>query len=83
MLHISILKPFRWWNMAGIARKMFGKKLDRSKFLETFTGKKITITRKDEGPAHYDGEPDSMGIQLVATIDDSVLNVVVPESFVG
>lgn len=83
ILHVSILKPFRWWNMAGIARKMFAKKLDHSKFLESFTGKKITITRSTEGPAHYDGEPDSMGKELVATIDNAVLHVLVPESFHG
>jgi YegS/Rv2252/BmrU family lipid kinase len=83
MLHISILKPFRWWNMAGIARKMFGKKLDQSNFLETFTGKKIVISRKQEGAAHYDGEPDHMGTDLIITIDNEVLNVLVPEDFIG
>ncbi len=83
ILHVSILKPFRWWNMIGIARKMFGKKLDSSKFLETFTGKKIIIARKNEGPTHYDGEPDQMGTELVATIDDGVLHVLVPENFQG
>lgn len=83
ILHLSILRPFRWWNMAGIARKMFGKKLDNSRFLETFTGKKITITRKAEGATHYDGEPDVMGTELVATIEPAALNVVVPSSFNG
>lgn len=83
VLDISILHPFRWWNMPGIAKKMFGKNLDTSRFLETFTGKKITITRKSEGATHYDGEPDVMGIELVATIDPGALNVVVPETFQG
>lgn len=83
ILNISILLPFRWWNMAGIAKKMFGKKLDTSRFLESFTGKKITITRKSEGATHYDGEPDVMGIELTATIDPAALNVVVPENFRG
>ena len=83
VLNVSILKPFRWWNMAGIAMKMFGKKLDTSKFVETFTGKKIVVTRKKDGPTHYDGEPDYMGKELVATIDADVLHVLVPESFVG
>ncbi len=83
ILNISILHPFRWWNMAGIAGKMFGKKLDTSRFLETYTAKKITITRKSEGATHYDGEPEVMGVELVATIDPGALNVVVPASFNG
>jgi YegS/Rv2252/BmrU family lipid kinase len=83
ILHFSILLPFRWWNMAGIARKMFGKKLDRSKFLESFSGKKIIITRKEKGAAHYDGEPDIMENVLEATIEPAALNVVVPEDFRG
>lgn len=83
ILHFSILLPFRWWNMPGIIRKLFGKKLHTSRFLESFTGKKITITRKLEGAMHYDGEPDEMGIELIATIEPSVLNVLVPENFRG
>jgi diacylglycerol kinase (ATP) len=83
ILHLSILLPFRWWNMESIARKMFGKKLDTSKFLESFSGKKITITRKAEGATHYDGEPDVMGKELIATIEPGALNVLVPDSFVG
>jgi YegS/Rv2252/BmrU family lipid kinase len=83
ILHVSILKPFHFWNTIGIARKMFGKKLDTSEFLETFTGKKIIINRKSEGAAHFDGEPDAMGKELTITIDPGILNVVVPESFCG
>jgi diacylglycerol kinase (ATP) len=83
ILHVSILLPFRWWNMAGIARKMFGKNLDTSRFMESYTGKKITITRKSEGATHYDGEPDVMGTELAVTIDPAALNVVVPAGFAG
>jgi diacylglycerol kinase (ATP) len=83
ILHVSILLPFRWWNMAGIARKMFGKNLDTSRFMESYTGKKITITRKSEGATHYDGEPDVMGTELAVTIDPAALNVVVPANFAG
>jgi YegS/Rv2252/BmrU family lipid kinase len=83
LLHLSILLPFRWWNVAGIARKMFAKKLDRSRFLESYTGKTIRISRKQEGPSHFDGEPDFSGKELVASIEPGVLNVVVHASFIG
>ncbi|CAN5383474.1 YegS/Rv2252/BmrU family lipid kinase [soil metagenome] len=83
VLHISVLLPFRWWNMIGIARKMFGKNLDASRFLKTYTGKNISILRNSEGAAHYDGEPAVMGNELIITIQPSALNVLVPESFNG
>lgn len=83
LLHVSILKPFRWWNMIGIARKMFGKTLDTSRFLETHTGKNIRITRKSSGASHFDGEPDNSGTVLQATIEPGVLKVVVPATFNG
>lgn len=83
ILNVSILKPFKFRQAISIANKMFGKKLDTSKFLETYTGKKIIITRKSEGPMHFDGEPDEMGKELIVTIDPGILNVVVPENFSG
>lgn len=83
VLHFSILKDFRWWNVPGIAGKMFAKKIDTSRFLESYSGKKITITRKSEGAIHYDGEPDTQGTQLNASIEFEALNVVVPKEFKG
>jgi diacylglycerol kinase (ATP) len=83
ILHFSILKDFRWWNVPVIAGKMFAKKIDTSRFLESFSGKKITITRKSEGAIHYDGEPDTQGTQLNASIETAALNVVVPKGFKG
>ncbi len=83
ILNISILLPFRWWHMLGIASKMFGKKIDTSRFLESFSGNKIIVTRQSEGATHYDGEPDVMGKELDISIEPSVLNVVVPKNFQG
>lgn len=83
ILHLSILKPFRWWNLAGIALKMFRKKIDTSAFLESYSGKSIRITRAADGPSHYDGEPDFSGKTILAQIDPGVLHVVVKAGFKG
>jgi diacylglycerol kinase family enzyme len=83
ILHFSILKDFKWWNVPGIAGKMFAKKIDTSRFLESYSGKNITITRKSEGAIHYDGEPDVQGTQLTASIESGALHVVVPANFTG
>ncbi|HTL81767.1 MAG TPA: diacylglycerol kinase family protein [Bacteroidia bacterium] len=83
ILQLTILKPFRWWNAIGIARKLFAKKFNTNRFVESYSGKQITITRNEEGAAHYDGEPDQMGTELRATIEPGILNVLVPENFNG
>ncbi|MBI3511907.1 MAG: diacylglycerol kinase family lipid kinase [Bacteroidetes bacterium] len=83
ILEVTLLKPFRWWNAALIAKKLFGKKLDTSSFAETYSGKKIKIVREREGASHYDGEPDSAGKEILVTIDEKVLNMVVPAAFAG
>ena len=83
ILHLSILGPFRWYNIVGIAIKMFRKKLNTSRFMESFNGQKITITRKLEGAIHYDGEPGIMGVELAATIESGALNVIVPLNFIA
>jgi diacylglycerol kinase (ATP) len=83
LLHVSILKPFHWWNIPGVAFHMFHKTLDKSKFFESHCGNKITITRAAEGPSHYDGEPDFSGKELTATVDNCALKVVVHAGFQG
>ncbi|HLG02821.1 MAG TPA: diacylglycerol kinase family protein [Bacteroidia bacterium] len=81
LLHISILKPFQWWNLPGIIFMLFRKKIDHSRFFESFCGNKISILRETEGATHYDGEPDVQGKEIVATVDAAVLKVMVPLDF--
>lgn len=82
-LRVVILKPFRFWNLVGIAGKMFRKKMHRSRFIETHAAKEITIRRMENGPAHYDGEPADMNAELHIKVVPACLNVVVAEGFKG
>jgi diacylglycerol kinase (ATP) len=82
-LHVSVLKPFRFWNIPGIARKLFKKKIDQSKFVETYNAKSIIITRKEAGAIHYDGEPEQAGTMLHIRIAEKKLNVLVADNFKG
>ncbi|TND08062.1 MAG: hypothetical protein FD123_2616 [Bacteroidetes bacterium] len=83
LLHLSILKPFRWWNIPRLGSSMLSKKIFRSRFFESFTGKKIVITRNAQGPTHFDGEPDMMGTKLEIEIDPAALKILVPQHFTG
>ncbi|HTF05157.1 MAG TPA: diacylglycerol kinase family protein [Bacteroidia bacterium] len=82
-LRVVILKPFHWWNLAGIAAKMFRKKTHTSKFIETFTAKEIQIIRSEEGAAHHDGEPAELGAVLDIKVVPGCLRVIVNGNFKG
>lgn len=83
MFHIVIMKPFRWWNLFSLAIRLFRKSIHRSPFIETLTGKSVTIKRTNSGAAHYDGEPAEMDAELRISILPRALKVVARKGFNG
>lgn len=83
ILQLAILKPFRWWNAAGLARRLFNKSIHESSFVETYAARRFEITRQHDGPIHYDGEPGMMQQTLEVRIEESALRVLVPNDFTG
>lgn len=77
-LDVSIIKPFKTWNMPGIGRRMFNKTLDKSAYVDTTRGTEIIVERSEPGPVHYDGEPMEMGRSLRIAIEPASVNVIVP-----
>lgn len=57
LFHISILKPFPLMTLPFFGVKLFSKKADTFKYLESIIGKKVEIEFDHQLPAHYDGEP--------------------------
>lgn len=57
LFHISILKPFPLITFPLFGVKLFSKKADTFKYLESIIGKKVDIEFDHQLPAHYDGEP--------------------------
>lgn len=81
--HVVIMKPFRWWNLLSLAIRLFRKSIHLSPFIETITGKTVTIQRKNGGAAHYDGEPAEMDAELKITMTPRALKVVARKGFNG
>lgn len=52
-----MLKPFPLWASAGIAIKLFRKKLHKSKYYEAIQLKNLQISTQDNIVMHFDGEP--------------------------
>ena len=57
LFHISILKPFPLMTLPFFGVKLFSKRADNFKYLESIIGKKVEIEFDHQLPAHYDGEP--------------------------
>ena len=83
LLRVVILKPFRWWKLPSLIRKVFFKQMQTSKYAETYTAKEIKIERADKGPAHFDGEPTEFGTELNIRVVPACLKVVVAKGFKG
>lgn len=57
LLNVVILKPFNLLNSVGILIRVLMKQADKSRFIESYTGKNIIITREKPDSVHFDGEP--------------------------
>ncbi|MDP2386094.1 MAG: YegS/Rv2252/BmrU family lipid kinase [Bacteroidota bacterium] len=78
ILHISIVKPFSLFMAPVLAYKAFKKRTHLSKYVETFTGKDISVKISEPSPIHFDGEPTQVEEDLSVKVYDQTLNVVVP-----
>lgn len=76
LLHVALLKPFRWFNMPGLATRLFAKNIHTSRFVETYTAREVKIERVAAGAIHYDGEPAEMGTQLTYKFSTKKLRIV-------
>ncbi len=83
VLRVVVLKPFRWWKIPSLVRKVFRKQMQHSKYAETYSAKEIRIERVSKGPAHFDGEPAEMDAVLHIAVVPMCLKVVVNADFKG
>lgn len=78
ILHITLVKPFSLFMAPGLAIKAFRKKAHLSKYVETFTGKNISVKITEASPIHFDGEPLLVKENLEVKVFEQTLNVMVP-----
>jgi diacylglycerol kinase (ATP) len=76
-LNVTIVKPFPFWAVPGLLRRLFNKKIHLSPFVETFTAKEIEIEQPSES-VHYDGEFWLAGKQIKFINIPNSLKIFVP-----
>jgi diacylglycerol kinase (ATP) len=57
LFHVSVLKPFRFYNLPFLLFKILKRKADTSRFIETFSCTELVIEREKSDVIHFDGEP--------------------------
>jgi len=81
LLDVCVIKPFPLYRFPEMGLRMFTKTADKSSFVEIIRGKKIQIKRKAAGPAHIDGEPQTIGATAEIKVVPLSLKVIVGSQY--
>lgn len=79
LFDITVLRPFRIWDIPGLALRLFTRKFTRSRKVMTLRGRSVLLRRSSAGPAHFDGDPIEMGSVIPIDIHPAAVRVLVPE----
>lgn len=78
-LDLVVVEPFRTIEIPILAWKLLTGRAHTSRRVKVLRGSHISISRTQEAPAHYDGDPCLKGKEMKLEIVPSALNVVVPK----
>jgi len=80
-IDISIMSNFPIIAIPTLALQLFAKTIDKDLFMTTLRTDKITLTRDEPGPFHYDGEPYEEGTKICVKVVPDGLKVMVKKRF--
>lgn len=83
LFHVSILKPFKFYEVIGLLIKILRKKADSSKLIEAFSCSELIITRAESDMVHFDGEPKQEGTVLKFTLKEKSLRVITGDKYIN
>jgi diacylglycerol kinase family enzyme len=75
LLSVSVMEPFTAVEVPIVVAQLFSNALNKNSHVTTFSTRKLTIKRKQEGPVHYDGEPAIMDAELCIEVVPDGLKV--------
>jgi len=79
LLDVIAAHPFSVVDAPLIAFQLFNKQIDRNPNVSVRKCREVTITRSQEGPAHYDGEPVTLGKEIHIELKQGGLKVLIPD----
>lgn len=79
VLDVIAAHPFSVVDAPLIAFQLFNRLIDKNPNVRVRKCNRLTITRDSEGPAHYDGEPVTMGREIHIELVPKGLKVLIPD----
>jgi YegS/Rv2252/BmrU family lipid kinase len=79
LLDVIAAHPFSVVDAPLIAFQLFNRQIDRNPNVSVRKCRELTITRIQEGPAHYDGEPVTLGREIHIELKQGGLKVLIPD----
>ena len=79
LLDVIAAHPFSVVDAPLIAFQLFNKMIDKNPNVSVRKCRRLTITRDQEGPAHYDGEPVTMGKEINIELVQGGLKALIPD----
>lgn len=76
LLDFCVIKPFPLYMFPVLAYRLFSKTAHRSKYIEIFKAREISVERDAPGAVHLDGEPQEMGNCLDIVLKPATLNII-------
>lgn len=78
LLDVTVISPFPKFLSPSFGLMLFNRKLGRSKYVEMFRIRQLTVERQQPDFVHFDGEPSTMGEKLTFKVKHMGLNVLIP-----
>ena len=78
LMDVVVIHPFTPLDAPLLAFQLFNKLIDRNPKVTVRRCAQMTITRDSEGPAHYDGEPVTLGKEIHVRMIKGGLKALIP-----
>ena len=79
LMDVVVIHPFTPLDAPLMAFQLFNKMIDRNPKVTVRKCCEMTITRDSQGPAHYDGEPVTLGKEIHVKMIKGGLKVLIPD----
>jgi diacylglycerol kinase (ATP) len=78
-LDVVVVRKFPAWEVPLIMHLTYNKKINKSRYVETFTASHLTIYRGKGKRVNIDGEPVRMGRKLDVQVNPGALKIIIPK----
>ena len=79
VLDVIVVHPFSVLDAPLIAFQLFNKQIDKNRNVTVRKCRKLTITRESDGPAHFDGDPITLGKEISIELIPEGIQVLIPD----